>query len=171
LESYVLKLLEEKIFNAPALEQLCQRIQQWKDQPSVTARETTTQALAEVELALQNITDAIAKGLLSDVLVIRMHELEEKKKALQHQLRQEQAKQKRPAQVIDPASILSQYKEAKGELTSPMYKDFIRDYIQRIEVGRYAVSITLKTGLDILPAMDSTYEVRREEIYRLGKEG
>jgi site-specific DNA recombinase len=171
LETYVLKLLEEKIFNAPALEQLCQRIQQWKDQPPVTARETTTQALAEVELALQNITDAIAKGLLSDVLVIRMHELEEKKKALQHQLRQEQAKQKRPAQVIDPVSILAQYEEVKGAPATPMFKRFIQDYIDRIEVGRYIVSITLKTGLDLLPALDSTYEVRREEIYRLGKAG
>ena len=83
----------------------------------------------------------------------------------------EQYKAAEPAHEIDPAFILSQYAEVKDAPASPMYKDFIRDYIQRIEVGRYAVSITLKTGLDILPALDSTYEVRREEIYRLGKAG
>ena len=49
------------------------------------------------------------------------------------------------------------------------YKEFICGFIDKIEIGKYAVSITLKTGLDIFPSLDTIFNVRRQEIYEKGE--
>lgn len=47
----------------------------------------------------------------------------------------------------------------------PEYKTFVGNFIEKIEVGKYIVNITLKTGLGIYPELDTTLDVRRQEIY------
>lgn len=75
----------------------------------------------------------------------------------------------RNAPIVDVQLILSEYGKVKDSPSSPAYKDFIRSFISKIEIGRYYVTITLKTGLDILPTLDTTYTVRRQEIYEQQK--
>jgi hypothetical protein len=72
---------------------------------------------------------------------------------------------------IDASLILSEYKKVKDVPSSPEYKEFICSFIERIEVGKYSVKITLKTGLDIFPELNTTFEVRRQEIYERKKTG
>jgi len=66
---------------------------------------------------------------------------------------------------VDVQLILSEYNKLKESPSLPMYKDFIRSFISKIEVGRYFVDITIKTGLDIFDELDSRCIVRREAIY------
>ena len=117
--------------------------------------------------ALQNIADAIAAGLISESLTIKLNELEMQKMSLEQQLRD--FKDTAIVTDIDPSVILSEYAEVKRNRDSVEYKTFICNFIDRIEIGRYTVNIRLKTGLDIFPELDKTYTVRREEIYKTGK--
>ena len=115
----------------------------------------------------KNITDAIAFGLISESLTAKLNELEIQKMSLEQQLRD--FKDTVTITDIDPSVILSDYAELKRKSDTTEYKTFICNFIDRIEIGRYTVNIRLKTGLDIFPALDNTYSVRREEIYKQGK--
>ena len=66
---------------------------------------------------------------------------------------------------IDTNMILSEYNEVSKSPNLPNYRAYITNFIDRIEVGKYMVDITLKTGLDIYPELNNTYHVRRQEIY------
>lgn len=55
--------------------------------------------------------------------------------------------------------------EVKNSPMLPMYCSFISNFIDKIEVGKYTVDITLKTELNICSNPDTTYLVRRQEIY------
>ncbi|MBE6912547.1 MAG: hypothetical protein E7473_08485 [Ruminococcaceae bacterium] len=139
-------------------------------QRTVTAKEsleTIKEKLMSINTALQNVTDAIASGLISESLTVKLNELESQKMSLEQQLRD--FKDTVTITDIDPSVILSDYAELKRKSDTTEYKTFICNFIDRIEIGRYTVNIRLKTGLDIFPALDNTYSVRREEIYKQGK--
>jgi len=71
---------------------------------------------------------------------------------------------------IDTGFILAEYAAVKDSPSLPEYKTFISNFIDKIEVGKYTVNVTLKTGLDIFPELNTTYNVRRQEIYEYRKE-
>jgi hypothetical protein len=125
--------------------------------------------LREIDAAIQNVAEAIEAGLLSDILVVRLKELEKRKKELCNGATAEQLGSASIS--IDPQMILADYNEVKDSPSSPAFKDFIRAFIDRIDVGAYTVKITLKTGLDMFPSLDTTYEVSRREIYEHRKTG
>ena len=103
------------------------------------------------------------------MLVARLKELEKRKKELGNRTITEGSGG--TAIEIDVPTMLAEYKEVKKSPASPAYKEFIRNFIDRIDVGTYSVKITLKTGLDIFPARDSTYEVSRQKIYERKRTG
>ena len=119
--------------------------------------------LGEVEVALKNVADAVAAGLLSDALVTRLKELEANKAEIKVNI--DSLNRTHDEITVEPSVILDEYKEVKKSPSSPAYKEFIGSFIGKIEVGKYNVDITLKTGLDLFPALDSTYNVKRQEIY------
>ncbi|MBQ9747020.1 MAG: hypothetical protein IJW21_09405, partial [Clostridia bacterium] len=118
---------------------------------------------AEINAALKNVADAVAQGLLSEALISRLRELEQQKAELERTLQETEICADKVS--IDTGLILSTYRELKNTPSSPAYKEFIGSLISKIEVGRYTVDITLKTGLDICKALDSKYSVRRQEVY------
>jgi hypothetical protein len=119
--------------------------------------------LAEINTALKNVADAVAQGLLSEALIARLRELEQQKAELERTLQEIDTPSGNVN--IDTNLILSNYREVKDSPASPAYKEFICGFISKIDVGRYTVDITLKTGLDICKALDTTYPVRRQEMY------
>ena len=116
---------------------------------------------------MTNIADAIALGLLSDMLVARLNELESQKVEIENKILSYKAKE--ITTTIDTSLILSKYNEIRQSPSSPIYKEFIKSFIDKIIVGKYSVDITLKTGLDIYPELDTTINVRRQEIYEQKK--
>ena len=113
------------------------------------------------------MADAIENGLISDALVSRLKELEKRKAELckfpSHPLIGTACTN------VDQALILAEYTEVKRSPASPQYKDFLRGFIDRIEIGSYSVRITLKTGLDVFTELNKSYEVRRQVIYEQKK--
>ena len=127
----------------------------------------TEKKLSDVKIALKNVADAVAAGLLSEALIERLKSLEQEKAELEAVLSESQSTC--DDVTVDTKLILSQYAEVKDSPSSPAYKEFICGFIDRIEIGKYSVSITLKTGLDIFPCLDTTFNVRRQEIYEKGE--
>lgn len=159
----MVELLEKEILNARALKRLQKEINKHAETAHIPTESQQQEELREIGMALKNVAEAIEKGLLTDVLVARLHELEKRKNELcAHP--SHKAAGKAPI-AIDPQMILDEYREIKSSPSFPTYKDYIRSFIDRIEVGKYSVWITLKTGLDIFPDLDTTLEIRRQEIY------
>ena len=63
--------------------------------------------------------------------------------------------------VIDPHLILDGYRQVRETPASPRYKTFLQGFLGEIVVGRYSVTITLKTGLELFPDLDTAIPVRR----------
>lgn len=167
LEHYIVGLIEAHILNASALRKLKNKILKHMEVMPQEDNEDVLPSLREIEDAIRNVTDAIEAGLLSDALVARLKTLEEEKARLQKFV--SERRMTVHADEIDPPTILAQYHEVKKTPASPAYRLFIRDFIDRIEVGRYSVRVILKTGLDVAPELDTAVEVRRQEIYEEGK--
>ena len=122
--------------------------------------------LAEIEEALKNVADAIQAGLISTALITRLNELETEKAIIENKL----AETEKPVEIsIDTQLILSEYAKVKQTPASPEYKTFIKEFIDKIVVGKYTVDVTLKTGLDVCEEMDTTVNVPRREVYERKK--
>lgn len=170
LEEYTIALLEKHIFNTAAMKRIAKRIEKELGSQAIEAqneKERLRKELAEVNTALGNIADAVGAGLLSDALINRLAELESQKTDIEELLRQDMSAKQEA--VIDPQVILAQYNELQRTPASPAYKEFVQDFISDIEVGRYSVAITMRTGLGVCPALDMSVPVRRQEIYQQGE--
>ena len=167
LESYVIFLLEKEVFSSAAMNRIVQRITAGKSSSLESLQKQQQQladALSQTNQALANVANAVANGLLSDALSVKLRELEAEKSKLLAQLNAcSHNENSLPA--IDGKLIRSTYKKLKAAPSSPEYKAFIQSFIGKIAVGRYMVDITLKTGLDVCPELDITYSVKRQEIY------
>ncbi len=169
LEEYVKNLVESQILNARALKKLQKQIEKHAETAQIPTESHRQRELKEIDKALRNVAEAIEAGLLTDVLVARLKELEKRKKELCDGATVEELGN--AAITIDTQMILADYHAVKGSPSSPAYKEFLRAFVGRIEVGAYSVKITLKTGLDLFPSLDTTYEVSRREIYERRKTG
>ena len=172
----VVELLEGHIFNVASMKQIAKKIDQERDN-GIDHRakeiEIINEKLAEVEKAISNITAAIATGMKFESLLGKLAELEDEKAKLEASLLKLMNQDKLDSEsqnengniLIDPKHIPSEYMKVKDEPYSQAYKDFIQSFIDCIEVGKYRVDITIKTGLDIFPHLDTNFTVRRQEIY------
>ncbi len=164
IEDYVISLLERYIFNHSALKKISKRIDEMSGASIQESREEQLhQELEETNIALKNVADAVASGLISDVLVAKLNELESKKANIEQRLMDNKYMEMNVS--VDNDLILSEYAEVKNSPSLPEYKTFVSNFIEKIEVGKYIVNITLKTGLGIYPELDTTLDVRRQEIY------
>ena len=167
LESYVIELIEREILNQNSLGKLKRAIAKYAETAQKPTESHLERERKEIDTAIRNVADAIESGLISDALVARLKDLERQKAELDKLPSCQLAKQTNAT--VDPSVILAEYAEVKRSPASPQYKDFLRSFIYRIEIGSYTVKITLKTGLDIFPELDKSFEVRRQEIYERKK--
>lgn len=171
LEWKVIELLEEHIFNKKSLRQIKKDIENYFDsgkQGTENEIADINNSIARINSELQNITDVIASGLVSTALKERLLVLEEEKKALNEQKANIELLSACDTPTIDTDLLLSQYEFLRQSPKAPEFKTFIQQFINKITVGNYTVYIDLKTGLDIAPALDKEFSIRREELYSWG---
>lgn len=168
LEEYVIYLLEREIFNSKALRRLVKAIEA-RSGKIVTnfegERERLDKDIAEIEVQLKNVADAVASGLLSDALITRLNELENEKNRLITEKAHLKGALSGQNVSIDTKYILGEYSKLKKTPSHPAYKEYIQSFMDSISIGRYTVYITLKTGLDVFPELNKTFEIRRQVIY------
>ena len=169
LDRFVVAMLEIHIFNDDAIQGIAKRIEAMSGNHSEIIAEERNKlqaSLNEVDEAINNITQVIMGGIVSVALTDKLAELEQKKAQLEAgMLRLEQRDAAGKDTVADILSIPHKYDRLKGNTSNPKYKCYIQDFISSIEVGRYELSIALKTGLDVYPALDTVLTVRRQEVY------
>ena len=174
IERYVLALLEKKIFNTAAMKQIAKRIHRETENKSNSLAEeiaAVEEKLQEIEKAITHVTDVIVSGIVSAALTEKLGELEQEKAVLDATL----AKLNNPNMdgkeiTVDPLLIPGEYVRLKNSPSILEYKRFVQSFIGQIEVGRYGMTLTIKTGLDVFPYLDTTLSVRREEVYIKGKQ-
>ena len=171
LEWKVVELLEENIFNKKSLRRIKKDIETYLDCSDNANEEdlaSVNLSLEKVNAELQNITDVIASGIISTALKERLISLEEEKTALADKKANLELLPSRDTPTIDTDLLLAQYGYFRLSPKSPNFKTFIQQFINKITVGNYTVYIDLKTGLDIAPALDKEFSIRREELYSWG---
>ena len=168
----MIELLEGHIFNVAAMKKIAKKIEQERDNGTDIREEQVkaiNEKLTETENAIANITAAIATGMKFESLLGKLAELEEEKARLEASLirlsSQGNVEDDDKEILIDPKHIPTEYMKVKDEPYTLAYKEFIQSFIDCITVGRYRVDITIKTGLDIFLHLDTTFTVRRQEIY------
>lgn len=173
LEHYVIDLLEREIFNVPAINRLANEIKNKQSQDktsSITEEERIAAQIDETNRAIANITEAIMKGQRHESLLDKLVELEEKKAALETSMLKcgstEEVDKLAEEKIIDSKLIPEEYVKVKDDVFSTSYKLFVQDFIDKIDVGKYSVDVTIKTGLDIIPELDKKVTVKRQEIYK-----
>lgn len=164
IEGYVVDLIEKEILNRRALTKLKSEIEQFAD--ISTYSDKMDKELENVEEALKNVAEAIAEGLISEALINKLNSLEKQKAEIE--VRKRAITNSDSVADIDVNLLLSDYNKVKRTPSHPAYKDFIKGFVDRIDVGKYNVKITLKTGLDIFPQLNKIYNVRRQELYEMG---
>lgn len=165
LEAAVVALLEEELLNTASMKLAVTQIENYvmrKQQGAEDEKENLQKRLEEVKEALANVADAVATGLMSATLIERLDELEMQKAEIESELLAETSQD---IPELDVQVLMAEYNQLKNSPASPEYKELIRSYIRKIEVGRYTVSVTLKTGLDLYPKLDTTYQLKRQKIY------
>ena len=167
LEQYVIAVLEREILSPSAMKQITQRIQETQEESSNRTKEqqqNIEHKIRKITMEIDNIADAIGQGLISPALTTRLTALEGERTELEAIISKGE---EREQAIIDPDMILAQYMALRKTPALPEYRAFIGALIARISVGRYSVDLTLRTGLGILPAMDTTLAVRRHAIYQM----
>ena len=65
--------------------------------------------------------------------------------------------------------ILSRYSELKQNFTDNNYtyeyREFIYDYIAKVTIGLYDVTVRLRTGLNYFESLDTEYSISRHDLY------
>ena len=171
LEWKTIELLEEHIFNRKALNRIKENIESFfacGKQHKNDELSEIDDSLARVNRELQNITDVIVSGIVSTALKERLLALEEEKTALTEKKANLESLSSDDIPSINTDALLFQYEFWRRSPKSSEFKELIQQFINEITVGNYTVYINLKTGLDIVPALDKTFAVRREELYSWG---
>jgi len=160
--------LEDELLNAASLRRVVKQVEKMADR-QVNAElegDTETKAwLQELTAAIENIVDAIGAGLLPDTLVEWLAALEEEKMQIEASLAVHAPDTRQV--VYDPQRILSAAVRESPSFSA--YRELIKRCVEKIQVGRYRVTITLKTGLDIFLVLNTSCQIRRQEIYEMKK--
>lgn len=170
LEAYVIDLMEKQIFNQRSLKAMIKRIdKKRKSKENLFADSTKRleEELAKTQTELNNVSQAIADGVTSKVLIDKLDQLEAKKAGIEEALKK--VKEQTAHIELDADKILAQYNDLKRHPHSPTYRAFVQDFIEVITVGRFQVTVTLKMGLGVFPELNETFVFKRQEVYEREK--
>ena len=165
LEDFVIDVLEREIFNFSAINTITHRLTLMKEEQQDVSLSLKQQYHAELEMIeekLYNLSQAIAHGIFSETMVQEVNALEDKK----FQLQEEMIKVERVREIpeIDPLLIPTQYEILRNKPDSKEYRTFISSFIDKIVIGRFTVTLTVETGLEIFDELNTTISIRRQEL-------
>ena len=172
LEKAIIALIEDEILNPVSFNEIAAAVQEYNETHAskrAVEQQGIVTELQSVTESIANVTAAIENGLISAALVKRLQELEDKKLQLERQL-QEAGNAGKEIEHFDPDELLKQYTLMREKRFSQIkrdqleYKTFIDQFIDKVEVGRYTVEVTLKI-FNVIPEFYRAYSLRREQIY------
>ncbi len=166
LDVYVVELLRKKIFNAASLKHLVNNvntyISQYNSEYDVNY-ESVKAEYDEIQANLDNITTAIEKGIITESLITRAEELEQKRAEIEIKLSEIHQLSLIEYSVFSP--IMDEFKEL--ERNTEKFRTFIQNYVKRITVFPYHLEIEINTGLCVTDKINEIVTIRRGELYQL----
>ena len=166
LDVYIVELLRKKIFNANSLKHLVNNvntyIRQYNSEYNANY-ESVKAEYDEIQANLYNITKAIEKGIITESIIARAEELEQKRAEVEIQL--STMHQCVPIEYNDFAPIIDEFKGLERGTES--FRTFIQHYVNKVTVYPYHLEIKLNTGLGMADKLNEVVTIRRGELYQL----
>ena len=163
---YIVELLRKRIFNATSLKHLVNNvntyIRQYNSECDVNY-ESVKAEYDEIQENLDNITKAIEKGIITESLITRAEELEQKRAEIEIKL-----SEIHQLSLIEYSNFSPIIDEFKGlERNTKEFRTFIQNYVKRITVFPYHLEIEINTGLCMTDKINEIVTIRRGELYKL----
>lgn len=166
LDSYVVELLREKIFNKAALKRRIKAVNAYIQKYNARFDEHYQNAeneLNNVLAGLANITEAVEKGIITSAIMERAEALEEKRSELQNQLNS--LRRFTPLEFADYVYLIDEFKNIPRNTAE--FRTFVQTYIDKILTYPYHIEITLDVGFGITEELKETIMIRRGELYAM----
>lgn len=166
LDVYIVELLRKKIFNATSLKHLVYNVNTYIRQYNSeydASYESVKAEYDEIQQNLDNITKAVEKGIITESLIERAEQLEQKRSEIEIQL--STMHQYVPIEYKDFSPIIDEFKGLKRNTES--FRTFIQQYVNKITVYPYHLEIELNTGLGMVDKLNEIITIRRGELYAL----
>ena len=166
LDCHISVVIGEKLLNPNNLKKAVSNINRYVKQYNKdynTNYENILKQYNEILENLNNITNAIEKGILTDSLIQRAEKLENEKLQLETRLKEMQL-----LTPIEYKDVEYLYREWKGmERNTEEYRTFIQQFVKEIKVYPYNFSIVLDIGFGVTSELTETIVMRRGELYKL----
>jgi len=166
LDVYVVDLLRRKIFNKNSLKHLVNNVNTYIRQYNSeydTNYESVKAEYDEIQGNLDNITMAIEKGIITENLIKRAEDLEQKRAEIEIKL--SEIHKLSPIEYNDFLPAIDEFRQL--ERNTEKFRAFIQSYVKRITVYPYHLEIEINTGLGIADKINEIVTIRRGELYEL----
>lgn len=166
LDAYVVELLREKLFNKRALRKRINSInayiQQFNDNFD-KHHEQIEAELKQVTESLNNITEAVEKGIITSAVIERAEQLEQQRSDLQTQL--SSLIRFVPINYESYTYLIDEFRSLPRNTAE--FRTFVQTYVDKIVTYPYHIEITLDVGFGVTDELKETVTIRRGELYEL----
>ncbi|MDE5765500.1 MAG: recombinase family protein [Ruminococcus sp.] len=166
LDVHIVELLRKKIFNANSLKHLVNNVNTYIRQYNSeydASYESVKAEYDEIQENLDNITKAVEKGIITESLIVRAEELEQKRAEVEIKL--SEIHQLSLIEYSDFLSVIDEFRHL--ERNTEEFRTFIQKYVKKIVVYPYHLEIEINTGLGIADKLNEIITIRRGELYAL----
>ena len=166
LDVYIVELLRKKIFNATSLRHLVNNVNTYIRQYNKgydTNYAGVKAEYDEIQANLDNITRAVEKGIITESLITRAEELEQKRAEIEIKL--SEIHQLDLIEYSDFSPIIEEFRQL--EINTEEFRTFIQQYVKKIAVYPYHLEIEINTGLCVTDKINEIVTIRRGELYEL----
>lgn len=166
LDVYIVELLKKKIFNATSLKHLVHNINTYIRQYNKNYDKNyagVKDEYDEIQANLDNITKAVEKDIITESLITRAEELEQKRAEIEIKL--SEIYQLSLIEYSDFSPVIDEFRHL--ERNTEKFRTFIQSYVKRVTVFQYYLEIELNTGLGIADKINEIVTIRRGELYEL----
>jgi len=166
LDVYIVELLSKKIFNVTSLKHLVNNVNTYIHQYNKeydTNYASVKAEYDEIQANLDNITKAIEKGIITESLITRAEELEQKRAEVEIKL--SKIHQLSLIEYSDFSPVIDEFRQL--ERNTQEFRTFIQRYVKKITVFPYHLEIEINTGLCVTDKINEIVTIRRGELYEL----
>ena len=166
LDAHISVLIGEKLLSPTSLKKAVTKVNRFIKQYNKeynTNHSNVQEQYNEILDNLNNITNAVEKGIITDSLIQRAEELEKEKAQLETRLKS--MKLLEPIEYKDISYLHTQWKELQRNTEE--YRTFIQQFIKEVKVYSYHFDIVLDVGLGVVADLTETISMRRGKLYEL----
>lgn len=169
LENYVIDLIYQHFLDRDRLEAYIAKVNQYLDdkENSVAVKVAESkERLAEIQKAVENITNAIERGMMADSFFDRLDELEIERTRLEADVQKLLSGKSMRYSLADVDKMLDDFYSAIKNVSSMECKLLINDLVDKIVIDAERVKVVLNTGFGITSELNKTITAKRDKVYR-----